>query len=185
MRFILQFQQLLGTYVTERSTHDDGLVTVLLIVVENLLDRLNTRVLFASVVGAGLVLLVPVEDTADEGRNEGGTGLGTSNRLTEAKEESEVAVDTLLLEFACSLDTLPGGRDLDQDAILGNTKRIVKCNEGLGFGFGALLVEGEACIDLSRHTARHNLQDFLAKLDELCYKRVDIRDRCMRAKEKA
>lgn len=49
-------------YVTERSTHDDGLVTVLLIVVEDLLDRLDTRVLLALVLGSGLVLLVPIEN---------------------------------------------------------------------------------------------------------------------------
>ena len=50
------------TDVTEGSTHDDGLVVVLLVVVEDLLDSLDTRVLLVGVVGAGLVLLVPVKD---------------------------------------------------------------------------------------------------------------------------
>ena len=50
------------TYVTEGSTHDDGLVAVLLVVVEDLLDGLNTRVLLVGVVWSGLVLLVPVKD---------------------------------------------------------------------------------------------------------------------------
>lgn len=49
-------------YVTEGGTHDDGLVTVLLVVVEDLADGLDTRVLLASVCGAGLVLLVPVKN---------------------------------------------------------------------------------------------------------------------------
>ena len=49
-------------YVTERSTHDDGVVAVLLIVVEDLLDRLDTRVFLALVAGSGLVLLVPVKN---------------------------------------------------------------------------------------------------------------------------
>ena len=43
-------------------THDDGLVPVLLVVVEDLLHRLHTRVLIADVVLARLVLLVPVKD---------------------------------------------------------------------------------------------------------------------------
>ncbi len=51
-----------GTYVTEGGTHHDRLVVVLLIVVEDLLDRLDTRVLIADVVLARLVLLVPVKD---------------------------------------------------------------------------------------------------------------------------
>jgi hypothetical protein len=48
--------------VAERGTHDDGLVAVLLVVVEDALDGLDTGVLLANVVRAGLVLLVPVED---------------------------------------------------------------------------------------------------------------------------
>lgn len=51
-----------STYVTERSTHDDGLVAVLLVVVEDLLNGLDTGILLIGVVGSGLVLLVPVEN---------------------------------------------------------------------------------------------------------------------------
>jgi len=50
-----------GTHIAERRAHDDGLVTVLLIVIENLLDRLNTRILIAFIVLSGS-FLVPVED---------------------------------------------------------------------------------------------------------------------------
>ena len=39
-----------STHVTEGSTHDDGLVAVLLVVVENLLHGLNTWVLITLVV---------------------------------------------------------------------------------------------------------------------------------------
>jgi len=47
--------------VSERSTHDNGVVTVLLVVVEDLLDRLDSWVGLGSVLLAGR-LLVPVED---------------------------------------------------------------------------------------------------------------------------
>ena len=50
------------TYVTEGGTHDDGLVPVLLVVVEDALNGDDTRVRIANVVLARLVLLVPVED---------------------------------------------------------------------------------------------------------------------------
>jgi hypothetical protein len=66
------------TYVTERSTHDDSLVTVLLVVVEDFGDGLDTRVLLALVVlPSGL--FVPVEDTADKGRNEGYASLDAAS----------------------------------------------------------------------------------------------------------
>lgn len=47
--------------VTERSSHDDGLVVVLLVVVENPLDRDDTGILI-TLVGLTRALLVPVED---------------------------------------------------------------------------------------------------------------------------
>ena len=50
------------THVTEGSTHDDGLVLVLLVVVVDTLHGLDTRVLIADVVLARLVLLVPVKN---------------------------------------------------------------------------------------------------------------------------
>ena len=50
------------THVTEGRAHDDGLVAVRLVVVEDLLDGHNTGILLVSVVRSGLVLLVPVKD---------------------------------------------------------------------------------------------------------------------------
>ena len=50
------------THVTEGGAHDDRLVAVLLVVVEDLVDGLDTRVLLVLVGGSGLVLLVPVKD---------------------------------------------------------------------------------------------------------------------------
>ena len=51
----------LGTYVTEGSTHDNSLVAVLLVVIEDLLDGLHTRVFITLIVLAG-GLLVPVKN---------------------------------------------------------------------------------------------------------------------------
>ena len=79
----------------ERSTHDDGLVAVLLVVVEDLLDRLDTWVLLLGVlllVGS----LVPVKDTANEGRDEESTGLSGSDGLDLGEHEGKVAVDAVL-----------------------------------------------------------------------------------------
>lgn len=114
------------TDASERGTHDDGLVSKLLVVVEDVLDRLNSWVLFLGVCLAGLGL-VPIQDTANERRNQVGIGLSSGNSLDLRKQESEVTVDAvLLLEDTGSLDTFPGGSDLDQDAGLVDTDSFVE-----------------------------------------------------------
>jgi hypothetical protein len=112
--------------VTERGAHDDGLVVVLLVVVEDLNDGLDTGVVGGIVLLLG-VGLVPVEDTADEGRDEVGTGLGGGNGLGKGEHEGQVAVDAVLgLELVGGSDALPGGSELDENALLVNTGLLVE-----------------------------------------------------------
>ena len=160
--------------------------------VVNLGNRLDARVLGAGVVGVGVLLLVPVEDAADKGRDEGDAGLGARDGLLEAEQEGEVAVDALLLEVTGGLDTLPGRGDLDQDALLGDADLLVESDELLGLwedkhvessgnccsggcsargcahlGLGRLLVERESGVNLGRDAAGNDVEDLLAELDEL------------------
>lgn len=87
--------------------------------------------------------------TSDERRNESNTSLSTGNSLAETEEESQVAVDVvLLLELTGGLDTLPCRSDLDEDTLLLDTNGVVESNELLGLGLGALLVEGKTGVDL-------------------------------------
>ena len=126
----MNWRRLTGAYVTEGGTHDDGLVSVLFVVVVDRADGLNTRVILILVSGSGLVLLVPVQNTADEGRDESDTSLGASNSLAEPEQESEVAVDLFVaLEFTSSLDTLPAGSDLDENAFLGDADGLVELDQ--------------------------------------------------------
>jgi len=153
--------------VAERSTHDDGLVSVLLVVVVDLADGLNTGVILVLVSGSGLVLLVPVQNTADEGRDEGDTSLSTSNSLAETKQECKVAVDLVVtLEFTGSLDTLPGGSDLDENAFLGDADGLVKLDQVLGLSLSGLFIEREPSIDLRRNATGDDGQNFLSELNE-------------------
>lgn len=47
-------------------------------------------------------------------------------------------MDTLLLESSGSLDTLPGGSDLDQNSVSGDTSVLVKGDDLSGLGLGGL-----------------------------------------------
>lgn len=174
------------TGVTERSTHDDGLVAVLLVVVVDVLNGLDTGVLRGGVVLLRGVL-VPVEDTADEGGDEEGTGLGGGDGLDDGEHEGQVAVDAVLrLQDVRSLDTLPGRGDLDQDTVLGDANGLVELrwsaprplhvlpafeerqylDDVQGLVDRGLGVEGEAGVDLSRDLAGDDVEDLLAELDQ-------------------
>lgn len=110
----------------EGSAHNNGLVAVLLVVVEDVLDALDTRVLLLGVLllGRGLV---PVKDTADKGRDEEGAGLSSGNGLNLREHEGKVAVDSVLrLEDLSGLDAFPCRRDLDENAVLLNTLLLVQ-----------------------------------------------------------
>jgi hypothetical protein len=111
---------------TERSTHDDSLVIVLLVVIEDGLDASHSWVLLL-----GVLLLVgslePIQDAADEGGDEEGVGLGGGDGLGEREHEGQVAVDAvLLLQDLGGLDTLPCRGDLDQNAVLGDANGLVE-----------------------------------------------------------
>jgi hypothetical protein len=130
------------TYVAERSTHDDGFVSVLLVVVVDGADGLDARVLLVLVSGSGLVLLVPVQNTTNEGRDESDTSLGASHSLAETEQESKVAVDLVVaLEFTSGLDTLPGGSNLDENAILGDADGLVELDQVPGLYRGTSRVK--------------------------------------------
>lgn len=102
--------------VSEAGTHDDSLVAILLVVVEDGLHGLDTWILLLGVVllRAGLV---PVEDAADEGRDEEGAGFGGCDSLGDGEHEGQVAVDAVLgLQDVGGFDAFPGRGELDQDA---------------------------------------------------------------------
>lgn len=110
---------------------------------------------------------MPVEDSADEGRDEGDLGLGTGNGLDKGEEQSQVTVDTVLgLELLGGLDTLVGGGDLDEDSVGRDTLGLVEINEGQSLLDGGVLVERESGVDLGGDSAGDNLENLGTELNE-------------------
>lgn len=71
--------------------------------------------------------LEPVKDATDEGRDEVGVGLGSTNGLDEREHEGKVAVDAVVaLKNLGGLDALPGSGNLDQDTVLGDALLTVE-----------------------------------------------------------
>jgi len=80
---------------------------MLLVVVENLLHALDTRVLLLLVLLLGR-RLVPVKDAADKGGDEESAGLSGSNGLHLGEHERQVGVDAVVaLERLGGLDAFP------------------------------------------------------------------------------
>jgi hypothetical protein len=105
---------------SERCSHDNGLVSVLLVVVEDALHTLDTGIFFGTVGLAGLGL-VPIHDSAHEWRDEERTGFGTSDGLNKREHQREVAVDLVFgLEDLRGLDAFIGRGNLDKNAVLGD-----------------------------------------------------------------
>lgn len=99
---------------------------MLLVVVEDGLDALDTWVLLLGVLllGRGLV---PVKNAANEGRDEESAGLSSSNGLDLREHERQVAVDSVLgLEDLGGLDTFPCRCYLDENALLGDADLLVE-----------------------------------------------------------
>ena len=78
--------------------------------------------------------------SSNEGGDEGNASLGTGDGLGKAEQKGQVAVDALLLEISGGLDTLPGGSNLDQNSLSGDTGLLVKSNDLSGLGLGGLCV---------------------------------------------
>ena len=100
--------------ISEASSHHNGFVAELLVVIENLLNALDTRVFLRAVVLL-VRCLVPVQDTANERRDEESTSLSCGNGLGQREHEGQVAVHTVLrLQNMGCLDTLPSRSELDE-----------------------------------------------------------------------
>ena len=151
--------------VPERGTHDNGLVAIFLIVIVDACNANHTWILRGSKSIHSQRLLLPIHDSSHEGRNEGGSSLGTCNGLGLAENESAVASDALLLEDLARLNTLPSRGNLDQDTRLVDPHLFVKSDDLSGLGNGGLGVERQAGIDLGGHIPRHDLGNFGAEID--------------------
>ena len=151
--------------VAEARSHDLGLVAELFVVVVDLRDGDDAGVFLGRVLFAG-AFLVPVEDAADEGGDEGRFGFSAGNRLREAEEKSHVAMDLLSFEGFGGANPFPCRGEFDQDAAAGDACLFVEGDELFCFRDAPFCVVGEAGIDFCRDAAWDDFEDFEAEVYE-------------------
>ena len=95
-------------HIPKARPHDDRLIPILLIIVEDALHALDSRIL-VRLEAAALRLLVPIHDAPDKGRDEEGAGFGGGDGLHEGEHQGQVAVDAVLgLQDVRRFDAFPG-----------------------------------------------------------------------------
>ena len=106
---------------------------------------------------------MPIEDAADEGRDQEHRRVGAGRRLGQREQQGQIAVDMLALEGFGRSDAFEGRGDLDQDAVTGDAAGLIRRDHGAGLVDGRTGVEGKIRIDLGRHPAGHELGEFGAE----------------------
>lgn len=151
--------------VAEAGAHDNRVVSVLFVVVVNLGNRQDTWVFLGLETRNTQGSLVPVEDAAHKGANQGATGLGTRNRLGQRKDQGQVASNALLLQDFGGLDSFPSRRNLDENTALVDTHFLVELDDLASLGNGRLGIKRKASINLGRDVSRNEFGNLGTKVD--------------------
>ena len=72
-------------------------------------------------------------------------------------------MDPFFFQHFSRLDALPGGRDLDQNAVIADASVVIQTNELATLLDRGVGVVAQACIDFGGHPAGDNLEDFLTE----------------------
>ena len=115
---------------------------------------------------AASLLLVPVVDTAHEGRNQLHARIAAGHGLAEGKQQGQVGADALGFQLLRRLDAFPGRGNLDQHTVVADALLVVQRHDAFGSRHGRSGVKGQTRIHLGGHAARHQLENRAAKLHQ-------------------
>ncbi len=126
------------------------------------------RIVF--LVGIGFI---PVKNTTYERRDQVDARFGARTRLREGEQQRQVTVDAFFFQLFGCTNALPGGRQLDQDTIVADTRIIVEFNDTFCFGDRRFGVIRQTRVNFGRNTPRHQLQDLQANIHRQLIGRVN------------
>jgi hypothetical protein len=112
--------------IPKTRTHNNSLISKLLVVIENRLNALDTRIFMRLERILLHSYLVPIHYPSDEGGNEIGTGFCSSDGLYEGEHQGKVAVYAVFgLEDLGGFDAFPCRGDLDEHALFADADLFV------------------------------------------------------------
>ena len=149
--------------VPERSPHDDGLDVVGAVVVENVGHEYYSRVFERILVSLSELLLVPVQDSSDEGGNQEKFAVCASDCLDKMENQGHVDFDVAFGQDLGCFDSFPGCGNFNQNSVRADPRLLVKGDDSSGPSHGFIFVEAEGGINLGRHVAFDPFEDLAAK----------------------
>ena len=158
-----QFRDLVE--VAETGPHHLGAVAEGLEVVEDAGHGDHTRIFRTRIGITTGFRLEPIENATDERGDQGDSCLRAGHGLTEAEQQSEVAVNAVFLKHLGSLDALPSGGDLDQNALVADAGVVVETDQLAAFFNRGIRVIAEAGIHLGGHAAGNDLENLFSEDD--------------------
>ena len=109
---------------------------------------------------------MPVLDPAGKWTDKVRPRLGRGGGLEEAEHQGDVALDSLLLQYLASTDSLPRSRNLDEEAIGAHVQFLVHGHDAPGPLDGGVGVVRKADVHLGRNpTVRDDVANFLPEVD--------------------
>mmetsp|Transcript_7486 Transcript_7486/g.16559 ORF Transcript_7486/g.16559 Transcript_7486/m.16559 type:complete len:275 (+) Transcript_7486:117-941(+) len=158
-----QFRDLI--LITERGSHDNGVVSVLFVVVVDLSDTNDAGVLLGLESVNALGLFVIIKDASDKGADQGNSAISTGNSLGKTKNQSEVAGNAFLFQHFGGFDAFPCGSNLDQNGRLVHANFLVQFNDFASLGNRGLRVKRKASVNLRRNVTGNQLVNLGTKGD--------------------
>lgn len=149
-----------------RRRHADGIVPVLAIVAVHLLDGQDSWIGHRRISLPPTLRRMPVLDPAGKWTDEVRSSLGRGGGLEEAEHQGDVALDSLLLQYLASTDSLPRARNLDEEAVGADAQLLVHGHDAPGPLDGGVGVVRKADVHLGRNpTFRDDVANFLPEVD--------------------
>src|SRR5215469_1273995 len=113
-------------HIAKAGPHHLRLIAEFFVVIVNACDGSDARILIRRNLGTAMLFLIPIVDAANEGRNQRYFGFGARDRLGEAEQKRQIAVDAFFLENLSCPNTLPGAGDLDENAFACHALLIIQ-----------------------------------------------------------
>src|SRR5690606_38239106 len=107
--------------VTEAGAHNNGLITVLIVVFVDFSHGNRAWVFRRGVLFFVGIGFVPVQNTTHNRRYQVYARFRACARLREGEQQRQVTVDTVFFQLFSSADTLPGRCQFDQDTVIADT----------------------------------------------------------------
>mmetsp|Transcript_18699 Transcript_18699/g.37827 ORF Transcript_18699/g.37827 Transcript_18699/m.37827 type:complete len:349 (+) Transcript_18699:63-1109(+) len=149
---------------TPRRRHANCIVSELAKISVHSLYCQNSRIGIGSVTLFSTLLLMPIQYSPRKGRNEIRTSLSSCRRLQKAKYQGDIALNSLLLQNPCRLNSLPSPGQLDQNPLPAHPHFLIHGNDRPGPPHTPFGIVTQSNIHLGRNPPGNERNELLSQI---------------------